>query len=230
MSDVLGQALYDHFHSKDPGKLWIHNRYGAKELMPVETYFRNEDDMPDLEWLAMEKCTGKVLDVGAGAGSHALILQDNEHEVTALDISPLAVEVMKSRGVTNVIAGDIYNYTGQQFDTILLLMNGIGLAGSIAQSLRLLTHLQTLLTNDGQIIFDSSDVAYLYDGTLPAAGDYYGEIWYQYEYKRQKTDWFKWLYIDQQMLLKVAHAAGFNVEILYEDEHDQYLASLRKHY
>jgi len=227
MSDILGQALYDHYHQLQPHKLWIHNQYGPKEEMPVDTYFRGEDDMPDLEWLALNECRGCVLDIGAGAGSHALALQKRGMNVTALEISPLAVQVMQNRGVKQTTLADIFTYNQNKFDTLLLLMNGVGLAGTIAGLTQLLTHLGTLLNDGGQILFDSSDVAYLYEGKLPAE-DYYGEISYQYEYNRQKTDWFKWLYADEHIMQTIATDAGFKMEVLLEDEYDQYLARLTR--
>jgi SAM-dependent methyltransferase len=225
MIDILGQALYDYYRQQAKSKLWIHNRYGTKEAMPVAAYFRDEDDMPDLEWLALEKCSGKVLDIGAGAGSHSLLLQDKGLNVTALDISPLSVQVMKARGIKQAVEANIFNYSAEKFDTLLLMMNGIGLAGTIENLKRLLSHFKTLLNDGGQLIFDSSDVAYLYaNNELPAG--YYGEIWYQYAYKKQKTDWFPWLYIDEKTMQTVAKASGFNMEVLLEDEYGQYLARL----
>jgi hypothetical protein len=83
-----------------------------------------------------------------------------------------------------------------------------------------------LLLPSGQLIFDSSDVAYLYDHKIPKLTHYYGEIMYSYEYKKQKTEWFCWLYIDRNTLMKIATEAGFTTEILFVDEFDQYLARL----
>jgi SAM-dependent methyltransferase len=225
MKDVLGQAIFDYHTQNSPGELWIHNTYGPKEAMPIEAYFREEDDMPDLEWLALNECRGRVLDVGAGAGSHALQLQERGFDVTAIDISPLAVKVMQERGVTNATVQDIFTYTGEQFDTILLLMNGIGLAGKLDNIEKLLSTFKLLLAKGGQLLFDSSDIAYLYEGKLPNER-YYGEITYRYEYKDQKTDWFDWLYIDEHKLTEVANKAGWNIEVLYEDEFKQYLVRL----
>jgi SAM-dependent methyltransferase len=225
MNDILGQAIFDYHHKQAPGKLWINNKYGPKEEMPLATYFRDEEDMPDIEWMALEQCRGTVLDIGGGAGSHALLLQQQGIDVTALDISPLCVKVMQERGVHKAIEGDIFNLNKHKFDTLLLLMNGIGLSGTVAGLKDLLQHLKTLLNNDGQILFDSSDVAYLYEGNLPKQG-YYGEIEYQYSYKKQKTEWFNWLYIDEHTLQQVAIEAGFNMEVLIDDEFGQYLTRL----
>jgi len=225
MADVLGEALWDYFHTHPKAKLWIHNKYGPKEDMPVRTYFRDEEEMPALELTAIGACRGTVLDVGAGAGSHALLLQQKGIDVTAMDISPKAAEIMELRGVKQVVYADIYNYTEKQFDTIFLLMNGIGLAGNIAGLRMFLQHAKKLLRPGGQLLLDSSDIAYLYEGSIPA-GKYYGEIDYEYRYRGLRSGWFTWLYIDKITLASVAEAEGWHVTLLFEDEFDQYLAQL----
>ncbi|HWB26272.1 MAG TPA: methyltransferase domain-containing protein [Chitinophagaceae bacterium] len=226
MSDVLGCAIWDyHFNLGNKAKLWIHNKYGPKEEMPVETYFRGAGELPELEITALDNCRGRILDVGAGAGSHALFLQQKGLDVTALDVSPKACEVTKMRGVKNVLTKDIYTFTGERFDTILLLMNGIGLTGTILNLRLFLRHIKQLLFPGGQLIFDSSDVAYLYDDT-PPANNYYGEIDYEYRYKGERSGWFKWLYIDKALLAAIAKEEGWQVTILFEDDFDQYLARL----
>ena len=226
MKDTLGQAIHNHFHKAPAHKLWIHNQYGPKEEMPIEAYFREEDDMPDLEWLALNECRGDVLDIGAGAGSHALLLQERGFDIAALEISPLAADVMKARGVKNVIIADIFEYQERKYDTLLLLMNGIGLTGTLTNLTIFLEHMKLLLNKGGQLLFDSSDIAYLYEGQLPDNGKYYGELLYQYEYNRQKTEWFPWLYVDEKTLIKITNEAGYDMEVLLEDEFQQYLVRL----
>ncbi|MBD1366023.1 class I SAM-dependent methyltransferase [Mucilaginibacter sp. ZT4R22] len=223
--DIFGQALWGHFKTTKPAKLFINNKYGPKEEMPLDVYFRGEEDMPDLELLALSKCRGRVLDIGAGAGSHALVLQHRGVDVTAMDISGRAVDIMLERGVKQAFEQDIYAYGGEKYDTLLLLMNGIGLTGNIQQLRVFLQHTKKLLKPGGQLLFDSSDIAYLYEGDLPA-GNYYGELWYQYAYKGQKTDWFQWLYIDADTLIQVAAEENWAIDILDEDDMDGYLARL----
>ena len=225
MNDALGQAIFDHYHKKATYPLWIHNKYGVKEEMPVETYFRDEEDMPDIEWLALEQSRGRVLDIGAGAGSHALLLQHQKFDVTAIDVSPLSIQVMKARGVEQALEANIYKFNQGKFDTLLLLMNGIGLAATLAGLKLLLGHLKTLINDGGQILFDSSDVAYLYESNLPGH-IYYGEIQYQYEYNSLKSEWFSWLYVDENTMKAIAEESGLIMEVLLEDENGQYLARL----
>src|SRR5437868_12592114 len=99
MIDITGTALLDYYHQAKTSKLWIHNTYGPKEEMPLGVYFRTSADMPGMELTALNLCKGRVLDIGAGAGSHALMLQDYGMDVTALEMSPGASAVMEARGV-----------------------------------------------------------------------------------------------------------------------------------
>jgi SAM-dependent methyltransferase len=227
MSDVPGSALYDYYFGNRMGKLWIMNQYGPREEMPVAMYFRQYRDMPPLEQTALRHCKGSVLDVGAGAGSHALWLQQQGHEVTAIDISAKAVAVMQHRGVLRPVQQNIFDYTGTRYHTLLLLMNGIGLVNTIGGLQLFLQHARQLLHPDGQLLLDSSDVAYIYEGKALPTEHYYGEIAYRYQYKKQKTDWFTWLYIDKRRLKEIAVAAGYKVKFIAADEHGQYLARLK---
>ena len=225
--DIFGQVLQDYHIGAIESKLWLHNNYGHPEDMPVDVFFRDEPDMPELELVALEACKGRILDIGAGVGSHALILQNRQADITALEISPLASQIMLSRGVKNVITGDILGFSGRKFDTLLLLMNGIGLCGDLSGLRKFLAVAKTLLHPDGVLVFDSSDISYLYEDDLPLpAGNYYGEISYRYEYKRQFGDWFKWLYIDAALLAEIAMQEGWRMDLLYEDDMDQYLVRL----
>jgi SAM-dependent methyltransferase len=224
--DILGQAISDYYNYQRDQILWVHDKFGPKVEMPVATYFRNEDKMPELELAALNLCTGKVLDIGAGAGSHSLALEDRKIKVTAIDISPLAVEVMTMRGVTKAEVQDIFAYSGKKYDTLFLLMNGIGLCQNIAGLRRFLQQAKKLLKPGGRLLFDSSDVAYLFEDDIPVLDHYYGEVACRYEYKKQKSDWFTWLYIDRDTLAMIASDEGWNTEIVTEDASGQYLAML----
>ncbi|MBC7650449.1 MAG: class I SAM-dependent methyltransferase [Deinococcales bacterium] len=226
MEDVLGQAIADYYHQTEPKKLWVNNKYWAREQMPVHVYFRDDKGMSTLERMALKKCYGKILDIGAGAGSHVLWLQHNNQDVTALEISPLACNIMQLRGVQHIIQKDIFAYADATYDTLLLLMNGIGLVGNLTGLQRFLQHAKTLLQPGGQLLFDSSDVSYLYDGSVGLSSNYFGEIDYQYQYKKIKTNWFTWLYIDQATLQQIAFAEGWKTEFLMADEFAQYLVRL----
>jgi len=225
--DILGAALQDYYLNGTAETLWVHNSYGEEEVMPVDLFFRNEKEMPELELKALELCRGHVLDVGAGAGSHALVLQERKFKVTALDISAKAVAIMKQRGVKDAIEKTIFDLKTASYDTLLFMMNGIGVTGSISGFKDFLKKARTYLKPGGQLIFDSSDISYLYQEIQFPLNAYYGEVAFSYAYKQQRGKWFKWVYIDQQTLQNIAKAEGWHCEIIMTDENDQYLAQLR---
>ena len=224
--DVFGEALKDQYTKPPSETLWVHNSYDEPEEMPVDIYFREESEMPDLELKALQLCKGKVLDVGAGVGSHALILQKRGFDVTGMDISAPAVAIMKERGLQKAIEGNILQYKGDTYDTLLFMMNGIGLTGTIAGLTSFLKEVKSLLKPGGQLLFDSSDLSYLYQEVAFPSSGYYGEVSFRYEYKGLKGSWFKWIYVDQQTLKSLAKKQGWIVEIVFEDDQDQYLARL----
>lgn len=228
MKDVLGKAIWEYHFVSSKKRLWVHDKFGPPVEMEVPVYFRSPNAMPLLEKIALERCRGRVLDIGAGAGSHSLALQEMGIDVTALDISPLAVEVIKDRGVLNTVCTDVFRLSeGDTYDTLLLMMNGLGLASNLEGLARFLKLARGLIKPGGRIICDSSDIAYLYEESpMPANGEYYGTVTCKYEFDGQASDWFTWLYVDPDTLKDVCHRSGWACEILYEDGHDQYLAEL----
>lgn len=176
---------------------------------------------------------GKTLDVGAGAGCHSLVLQEKETDVTAVDISPLSVETMKQRGVRNVLCQDFFTLLGQKYDTILMLMNGIGIVGTLERMPDFFKQLDRILSPGGQLICDSSDISYVFedeDGFIeyPDEEGYYGELSFRMQYKDCLGEPFQWLYIDSETLKSVAEDNGYNVEVIAEGEHYDYLARITK--
>ncbi len=225
--DVYGEALLDYYNTnKIENELILHTNQSETEFMPIDLFFRDESEFPDQELIALALCDGKVLDIGAGAGSHALYLQERGMDVTALEVSANACKIMKLRGIRSVIKEDIFSYNQGKYDTLLFLMNGIGLAESIDGLKRLFNHCKTLLNPGGQLLFDSSDISYYYYEGIQKPNHYYGEIKFQYEYKGRMGKPFGWIYIDQQELIKVGNENGWVVQILDEDDHYQYLVRM----
>lgn len=226
--DILGSAINDHYRKASRARLYIHNTYGEKEEMPIELYFRTPDVMPGIELLAIQECKGKVLEIGAGAGSHALLLQDLGYDITALEISVLACETITSRGIKKVLQKDFFRFkTKHRYDTLLLLMNGIGLCQTLDGFKTFISSAYEILKPGGQILFDSSDVAYLYK-SMPVNNTYYGELRYRYEYKKRFGDWFTWLYMDKKTLIQIVDNKKWHTDILYETEDDQFLVRMIK--
>lgn len=226
--DLYGTILKDFYQGKSEMQVLLHNHYGEAEEYPIHMFFRDEDSMPEAEAIALNLCKGKVLDLGAGSGNHALVLQNKRFDVTAIDVSEGACEVMRLRGVEKIVCADVMEFSTEKFDTLLLMMNGIGFCGYIDDLKLFLAHAGRLLKKGGQILFDSSDVCYLYEDLDPTADPYYGETDYQYEYNGEKGEWFSWLYIDEWTMRKVAKECGWELQVVYQNTEDNYLGRLTK--
>ena len=230
--DPMGAAIADYFKRHKADRLRVFSSQFDEDEIPVEELFRTEKQMPLLERTALQMATGKILDVGAGSGCHSLALQEAGKEVHAIDISPLSVEVMKQRGVRSVSQTNLFNEQfADEYDTILMLMNGSGIIGRLENMPLFFRKMKQLLRPDGCILMDSSDLRYLFedeDGSflIDLAGDYYGEIDFRMQYKDIQGDPFDWLYIDFQTLSAYAADNGFKAEMIKEGKHYDYLARL----
>jgi SAM-dependent methyltransferase len=230
-NDPIGTALQDFMLGKADTDIIVESNITEDDILPVNYLFRNKDAMPQMELTALKACKGKVLEIGAGAGNHSLMLQEDGMEVTALDISDGAVTVMKARGVKQVVQANIYDLKDITFDTLLMLMNGIGVVGDLHGLYTFLEHAKTLLNPGGQIILESSDILYMFedeDGSvlLDLNAGYYGEVTYNMKYKQYESGNFKWLFIDAGLLEQYAEEQDYLFEILEEGEHGNYLAKL----
>ena len=230
--DPMGAAIRDYFRQGKSAQLKVLSSLFDDDEMPVAHLFRSYHEMPPLEQRALNEARGKVLDVGAGAGCHALALQERGFDVTAVDISPLSCETMKERGVANVECVNIFNQRFQErFDTLLLLMNGTGIAGKLSRLPQLLSRLKRLMNPGAQILIDSSDLRYVYEdenGVLDVDldGAYYGEVDYQMTYRNIIGKSFYWLYADSVVLAECCRQCGLKCEILAQGNHYDYLARI----
>ena len=228
--DPMGSAIADYHATGKAARLRVFSPMFDEDEIPVATLFRRFDEMPAIEQEALRTASGAILDVGAGAGCHSLALQAMEKRVTAIDISPLAVATMRERGVKEVMEQDFFTFEGR-YDTILMLMNGIGIVGTLERLPAFFMQVGNLLAPGGQLLCDSSDICYVFedeDGIIDLTGveGYYGELTYQMQYKNVKGAPFPWLFVDPETLCEQAAAHGFSCDIIARGNHYDYLARI----
>ena len=228
-ADIFGKAIKDYYiHKKENAKIIVHSPDFDDDEIPVSYLFRGFNEMPKIEQIALQQAKGNILEVGCGAGSHALYLQSQNKNVTAIDISPLSIQIATKRGVKNAICADFFNFeSSKPFETILILMNGIGIAGKTSKLYTFFEQAKKLLSPNGQILVDSSDLIYLFeDEDVSDRSKYYGEMTYQISYGDTKSEEFDWLYLDFEQLKLVAEMNGFKVNLIKKGSHFDYLAQL----
>ena len=228
----MGLAIADYHKSGKAARLRVFSPMLEDDEIPVATLFRSREEMPSIEQAPLKACRGATLDVGAGAGCHSLVLQQMGLQVTAIDISPLAVATMRERGVLDAREQDFFTLDGQ-YDTILMLMNGIGIVGTLSRMDAFFMQVDRLLAPGGQLLCDSSDICYLYedeDGFIDLTGveGYYGEMTYQMQYRNTKGEPFPWLFVDADTLRQQAALHGFVTDIVIVGDHYDYLARITR--
>ena len=232
MKDVFGTALLNYQKGIYSEDIVTFSSLDEEDTIPMPYLFRDFDGMPPIEQKASELCKGSILDIGCGAGSHSLYLQQKGFEVTALDSSKGAIETCRLRGIENRVHTPIINFKDRKFGTLLMLMNGIGVVGNLENLGGFLEHLKTLLAPGGQILLDSSDIIYMFDEDddggrwVPDSDSYYGEVTFTMQYKGLKSEPIIWLYLDYCTLKNAATICDLHCEIVREGEHYDFLARL----
>ena len=230
MTDILGTALLDYYHDNYSEDIITESTISEPDEMPLPYLFRNFKEMPKIEQKALQLANGRTLDVGCGAGNHALYLQEKGIEIDAIDISKGAIEVSKLRGVKNSSQQNLFDIT-QQYDTILLLMNGIGICGKLAKLDLFLKHLKSILMPNGQILLDSSDIKYMFDtdedgGFWVNTDAYYGEVEFTMSYKGETSASFDWLYLDFESLKSTCLENDLDCKLMQNGENFDFLVQI----
>ncbi len=230
--DPLGRMLADFLAGDKKAYAMVETSDFEMSKMTGDLMFRIWDRMDALEKKALNLCRGKVLDIGAGSGCHSLVLQDRGIDVTAMDISPGCVDVMEKQGIRQVCQDSLFSHEDGPYDTLLMLMNGIGLCGSIEGLNLFFQQAKDLLKSGGQILADSTDLASAYTASMAASPDddhYFGETWFSLSYKGIVSDPFDWLYIDFSTLAFYAEFHGWCCTRIFKAEEGRYLAKLYQH-
>jgi SAM-dependent methyltransferase len=217
-------AFKDYYNGEKDAVILLYNNFGEPTEELVETYFRDPTKI-ELEKAILDLCRGRILDIGAGAGCHSLVLQEKGYDVHSIDISPGAVELMKQRGLKHVYCRDIWKFRSKSFDTLLLMFNGIGIAGDLKGLAKFLKQLKKLVKPDGQILAGVFNTSFSQDGDPDRD---YSIITFSLEYQGVRSQPSKWLFLDSNLLCQFAQENGWQCEITFFYNGACYLAQLKR--
>lgn len=220
--EPYGTALRAYQDGDRDARIRLRSSLGEDEELPVSVFFRHADDLFWFDRHALDLCRGRVLDLGAGSGVHSLELQSRGMDVLAVENCAGLVEIMRERGLRRAIRADFRWWRGPRFDTVLMLMNGIGPTGTLEGLDRFFRHAPSFLEPGGQLLLDSAaaipDAAPVATDAWPPAGDYAGQAWIDLEFAGRRGRPFRELYADMDTVRDRAAGAGWKTEIASEGD------------
>ncbi len=232
--DAYGQILLATLEGR-PAQEVMERDDGLIYVGSPADYFAPFRRWPAVERRAMRFVRGRVLDVGCGAGRVSLHLQQRGHDVVAIDESPLAVEVARRRGVADAHVRSLAGFSAAApaFETIVLLRNNIGLAGSTARVSPLLEWLSRATTARGRIVTDSVDPDRLDEGAFRdyvprARNSIAGAQRFRVRWGTYATPWFSYLMLGPASFELALVGSGWHVAHLIDDGSPRYAAVLEK--
>ncbi len=239
IQDAYGKQLLAQYHSqtataeiieRDDGYIGPGSEPGM--------YFRDYKQWSRLERRAIKFARGRILDIGCGAGRHALHLQQEGFDVTGIDNSPGAVKVCGLRGLKKTLVRpitEVNKFRPKSFDAILMFGNNFGLFGSAIGAKRILKKLTRITTSDARIIagtrnpYKTSDPDHLeYHQWNKRRGRMPGQIRVRVRFGKIIGQWFDYLFVSPEEMEDILRNTDWQIERFIGLEEANYFAILRK--
>jgi SAM-dependent methyltransferase len=235
--DAYGRLIHDYYHDCQGFEIDERDDGFITVGMDPEVYFADFDDWPLFERKAIACARGKTLDAGCGAGRVALYLQEQGGDVTAIDVSPLAIAICRKRGVKRARVASVTDVSPKwgRFSTIVMYGNNFGLCANARRARWLLRRFHTMTTDDARIIAASNDIyqtddpAHLaFQKRNRARGRMAGQIRLRIRYRQYATPWFDYLLVSPEEMAALAESAGWRVAKVIRDNGPLYVGILEK--
>lgn len=219
---LFGQAMLEHLRGSS-GRLTFVRDDGYRDPSDVRPYFAPFSQWSLSERRAVRQAKGHVLDIGCGAGRVALYLQRRGFDVTAIDISPEAVESARLRGVRNAIAMDArrLSFPDGRFDTIVMFGNNLGICGDLGATRRLFLKAHRMVRRGGHLlassgvpaVWEKAHASYIKENVRRGRSP--GLMRLKIVYRGRHGSWFSVLFLGTDDLLRLCATTGWDVEEVF---------------
>ncbi len=237
LRDAYGRAVLDYLEKGEGFEIVERDDGFISPSAGPPGYFAAFEEWPRHQQEAMDIARGRVLDIGSGAGRVSLHLQTLGHAVTAVDNSPMAIEVCKRRGVKDARLVPITRVSSQlgHFDTIMMLGNNFGLFANPVRARWLLRRFHTLTTHQACIIAESNDIYQTEDPDHLAyhqrnrqRGRLAGQIRLRVRYRHYATPWFDYLMVSPVEMDQILEGTGWHTSRVLKSDGSVYIAVIEK--
>ena len=234
--DAFGQMLWS-CHSEGEAFEVIERDDGYVDAVPAKGYFAGYEAWRPMEQAAMAFVTGSVLDIGVGAGRHALHLQAKGFDVLGIDISPLAIQVCKKRGLrrAEVVPIEDVDFRPNSVNTILMLGNNFGLFGDRKKARALLRVFHEMTTESASIIAETRDP---YRTDNPAHREYHefnksrgrmsGQLRIRHRFRKYVGRWIDYLMVSKAEMQQILRGTAWKAHEVLESSDAQYITIIKK--
>ncbi|MBN2542112.1 methyltransferase domain-containing protein [bacterium] len=237
IQDAFGHEIFDYYKDKSGFEIverddgYIDISYGPQH------YFLEYKGWPTSEKMAMKHVSGRVLDVGCGAGRHSLYLQSKGFNVAGIDSSPLAITVCRKRGMRDarIIPITRLNHRVGIFDTIIMMGNNFALLGKPKRVKWMMRRFYNMTTDGGKIIAQVRDP---YQTDVPEhlayhaqnrkKGNLSGEARIRVRYKKYVTPWIDFLMVSLNEMKQILEGTRWQVQGVIDGEGGEYIIILEK--
>ena len=227
IGDAFGAALDAYWRGTTEAQLLIERDDGFIERNLPSLYFGPPDDLDEWDAWALERATGRVLDVGCGPGRHMAALQARDVDVTGVDPSALLIAICHERGLVALEGAlpDLPTNLGT-FDTLLLLGNNLGLLGSREEAKKTMVGLAAVASPDAQILATTVDPCpdgcvsdhHPYHQANTDAGRLPGQLMLRARYRNLADPWLDYLLIAPRDLEELLSSGPWRLADYYGSE------------
>ncbi|MFQ5945103.1 MAG: class I SAM-dependent methyltransferase [Anaerolineae bacterium] len=236
--DAFGHAFLDMYEGRGGREITERDDGFMLAGAGQALYFSEYDEWPEAEKQAMEHARGRVLDIGCGAGRHALYLQDKGLEVLGIDNSPNAIKVCRARGLKETMVLSITQVSRRlgTFDTILMMGNNFGLVGNPLRARWILRRFHGMISDRGRIIaqnrdpYQTDEPEHLeYHDRNRARGRPAGQVRVRVRYRKHVTPWMDLLFVSPDEMREILAGTGWRfAQILEQRQQGNFIAILEK--